>query len=733
MKSKTILSCAIILITIALVACRKNSGNDQMARILKAIHDQNNVRDNFFAPEAKVRYYDSLLLTAQNDEQTISYNYFKGYFLLQTGEVEQAIDIYQHLLSNMGPENQEAIDLVNKYLGVAYFRLGEQINCVTARTAASCIFPIEGDGIHHDHIGSKKAIEHFEAVLRNNPDDLETRWLLNIAHMTVGEYPHKVPDDLLIPGLADSTIALNPFQEISTDLGMTARSMSGGVIVDDFNLDGYPDIVTSAWGLDEPMQYWVNNGDGTFTDHAVSSRLATLTGGLNIMQTDYNNDGYPDIFVLRGGWMARYGKQPNSLLRNNGNGTFTDVTFESGLTSFLPSQTATWHDFNNDGWLDVFIGNESRLEPLPCELYLNQKNGTFRNIAPEANVNIMDYVKASTSGDYDNDGWPDLFLSTMNNRSYLLRNLGLVDGQVRFEDVTQAAGFGTDINKTFPTWFWDYDNDGWLDIFISAYEFEKSLGHYEALEKLNQPLPEVSKMKLYHNNGDGTFTNVANQVGLNRVVNAMGANFGDIDNDGFLDFYLGTGNPDTKSIIPNRLFRNQGGASFVDVTASARVGHLQKGHGIAFTDLNLDGNVDIILQVGGSFKGESFQNAVFINPGQGENKWIGIKLEGVQSNRLGIGSRIKVSFVEEGKERHVYRDVNSGGSFGSSSLMAHIGIGKADLISRIEIRWPGSSIVQEFTDVRPNQFIHIREGSDEIQSLPMNPITLGKPTSNLGH
>jgi tetratricopeptide (TPR) repeat protein len=720
-----------ILIIVGLAACGKPSGHDQMIHYLNELEKKNASRENFFCPEAKVAHYDSLILTSPKEQDIITANYYKAYFLLQAGEPEQAIEIFKNLLNRMDTTDQDALRVVNQYLGVAYLRLGEQMNCITNRTSESCIFPIQGKGIHLDNMGSKNAIAHFESVLRSSPDDLETRWLLNIAYMTLGFYPDSVPDEFLIPGLAgQESPDIKPFQEISTEIGIVERNMSGGVIVEDFNLDGFLDIVTSAWGLHEPMHFWLNNGDGSFTDFSAQSKLGEFKGGLNMMQTDYNNDGYPDIFVLRGGWMGKFGRQPNSLLRNNGDNTFTDITIESGLLSFIPSQTAAWNDFNNDGWLDVFIGNESSQHDLyPCELYMNQKNGTFKNMAYTAGVDVMDFAKAVTSGDYDNDGWPDIFISTMNRKSYLFRNLGVVDGVVKFEDVSDRAGFAKQPSKTFPTWFWDYDNDGLLDIFLCSYEFDKSLGYYEAAEKLNQPLREESKMKLYHNNGDGTFTNVADQVGLSMVANAMGSNFGDIDNDGFLDFYLGTGNPDSKSIIPNRFFKNERGTSFKDVTASARLGHLQKGHGVAFADMDYDGNEDIYLQVGGSFKGESNQNGLYMNPGQGENNWVEIKLQGVQSNRLGIGSRIKVTFRENGVERHVYRDVNSGGSFGSSPIHSHIGIGKATQVDRIEIQWSGSNAKQEFTNIAANQYIRIEEGNSEPEIISRNKLGLIKTTA----
>ena len=718
----------IILLFSGLSGCGR-TGQEEMVRVLHTLEKDYAVRDNFFCPEAKVIYYDSLILASTNDEQIFTNSYFKAYFLLQAGEPEQAIEIYENLLKRMAPDKKEAIHLVNQYLGVSYLRLGEQVNCVSNKTAESCIFPIQGTGIHKDNLGSKNAIKQFEAALRLVPDDLETRWLLNIAYMTLGHYPDSVPKYFLIPGLSEKDSSdVKPFEEISTSLGLTERNMSGGVIAEDFDLDGDIDIATSAWGLDEPMHYYTNNGDGSFTDNSIKSNLHELTGGLNMTQTDFNNDGYADIFVMRGGWMAKYGRQPNSLLQNNRDGTFTDVTFKSGMDSYFPTQAATWNDFNNDGWLDVFIGNESMnmVDLYPCELYINQKNGTFKNVAAMAGVNIINYVKAVSSGDYDNDGWTDIFISTMNRKSYLLRNQGMENGNIKFEDVSEKAGFANQISKTFPTWFWDYNNDGFLDIFLCSFEFTKSLGYYEAAERLQMPMMEESKMKLYRNNGDGTFTNVAAEAGLDRVVNAMGSNFGDINNDGFPDFYMGTGNPDTKSLIPDRLFKNENGQYFKDVTSAARVGHLQKGHGIAFADMDFDGDQDIFMEVGGSFKGESFQNSFYLNPGQGDNNWIGIKLEGVHANRLAIGSRIKLTFKENNEERSVYRDINSGGCFGSSPILAQIGVGQAKVIDRIEIRWSGSNIKQEFKNIKPNQFLRITEGNSEPEILSRPKINFTK-------
>lgn len=304
----------------------------------------------------------------------------------------------------------------------------------------------------------------------------------------------------------------------------------------------------------------------------------------------------------------------------------------------------------------------------------------------------------------------------MNKRKTLLKNTGIKNGIPQFVDATDQAGLAGINVMTFPTWFWDYDNDGWQDIFVCGYQFEGSIGGQVAMEYLNVP-NESSKMYLYHNNHDGTFSDVSKVSGLSKTVLAMGSNFGDIDNDGYLDMYLGTGNPDYKSLIPNKLFRNMGNGTFADVTVSGRVGNLQKGHGVAFNDLDNDGDSDIFIEVGGAFVGDAFNNSLYLNPGQNNNRGIKLQLEGTDSNRSAIGTKIKVSFKENGVSRSVHRIVNSGGSFGASSLRCEIGIGQATIIDQIEITWPKSNKKQVFKKVQPNQCIKIIEGETNFSKV----------------
>ena len=693
--------------------------NDKMVSILEARYKMYDVKENPFSPEPEVAYFDSIVKISDEAYFKLYNELKKGNAVLKLGKEAESVAIIESVINRkMAMDGKDSPETL-KCLAIAYMRLGERQNCVDYHNPESCIIPTEKKGIHMVQHGSQKAIEVYKKLLLLNPLDYESRWLLNIAYMTLGGYPLQVPKQWLIPNLNkdNSGYTIKPFVDVASNLGIKSRNMAGGVIVDDFNNDNYLDIMTSDWSLNSAMHYYQNDKKGGFVDRSKASEIGRFKGGLNMMQADYDNDGDTDIFVLRGGWMFKFGRQPNSLLRNNGDGTFTDVTLKSGLYSEFPTQAGSWNDYNNDGYLDLFIGNESTPDDsYPCELYLNNQDGTFTNVAQTAKCDLVDFIKGVTSSDYDNDGDIDLFLSGMNNRKTLLKNTGNKNGIPQFVDATVQAGLAGINVMTFPTWFWDYDNDGWQDIFVCGYQFQGSIAGNTALEALGIA-NESSKMYLFHNNHNGTFSDVSTAAGLNKSVFAMGSNFGDIDNDGFLDMYLGTGNPDYKSLTPNKLFRNMGNGKFADVTVSGRVGNLQKGHGVAINDLDNDGDSDIFIEVGGAYAGDSFFNSLYLNPGQNNNRWIKLQLEGTDSNRSAIGTKIKISFKENGVSRSVYRIVNSGGSFGASSFRSEIGVGQATIIDQIEITWPKTNKKQVFKNVQPNQYIKIIEGEKDFSKV----------------
>ncbi len=492
--------------------------------------------------------------------------------------------------------------------------------------------------------------------------------------------------------------------------------MASGVIVDDFENNGRLDVVTSSFDACEPMHYFHNNGNGTFTDQAARAGLAGQTAvGLNMIQTDYNNDGCMDILVLRGAWYPQNLAQRKSLLRNNCNGTFTDVTTESGLAKpATNTQAGVWADINNDGLLDLFAGNETG----PSQLFLNKGDGTFEDISHAAGIDRTIFAKGVVAADYDHDGYVDFYVTNSAGANLLFRN----NHNGTFTDIARQAGVqGT--GRSFAAWFFDYDNDGWPDLFVNTYNVstEENLKTYLGLPY------NTGTLKLYRNLGNGAFRDVTRETALDRVYMPMGANFGDIDNDGYPDIYLGTGNPSYGALVPNVLLRNKEGKSFVDVTASSGTGELHKGHGVAFADIDNDGDEDIITSIGGAVPGDSHAFRLFENPGNG-NDWISLKLVGVKANRAAIGARIKVTVKDQaGMERSIYRTVGSGGSFGASPLQQHIGLGRSAQIVSIEILWPGGMTPQMFTNVGKNQFLEIKEFAAEYTKLERRPVRLGGP------
>lgn len=703
----------ILLPVLGLTISCKESSHQQMIKILAEEGKRNYSNSNVNSPEAQLAECDSDLRTRTEQSDINFLNYVKASLLIKVGREQKATSIYQDLINRMNPAVSEQL---LPEAAIAFMRLGERDNCMLNHTASSCVFPIRKPGVHIDQTGSQNAIKLYKQILKKHPDDLESRWLLNIAFMTLGQYPKNVPANLLIPNLnVDTGYHIKPFEDLASDLKLGVNNKAGGVITDDFDNDGYMDIVTSGMGLDDAMHYFKNNADGTFSDVTSKSGLTGITGGLNIQQTDYNNDGKTDIFVLRGAWLDKgFGNQPCSLLRNNGNGTFTDVTIALGLLYFHSTQTAAWADFNNDGWLDVFIGYESKTpgDIEKCALYINDHGNGFINVAEKAHCDVVGFIKGVTSGDYNKDGKTDIFISCIDGKKFLLKNITQPGQTPDFENVTAKAGFANNNNPTFGTWFFDYNNDGWPDLVVCGYNFKSyttTLGYFAAAEALGKPVNGAGNVFLFKNNKDGTFTDITQDAGLAKVVFAMGCNFGDINNDGYPDMYFGTGNPDFRSLVPNKLFKNIDGEKFLDITGPARVGNLQKGHGVAFADFRNIGKQDIYIDMGGTYNGDSYPNSLYVNPGLDNNNWISLKLEGIEANKPAIGSHIKLTFFENGVKRSVYKDVNSGGSFGSSPLQQEIGIGKAKLIDEIEIIWAGNQKKQYFRNIVPNQFLRIIE------------------------
>ncbi len=626
------------------------------------------------------------------------------------GEMAQAIAQFEAARRIAETDQPEALNDMIQSLGVAHLHKAEMDNGLFRAPGDRCLLSVRGGTPLGKTEDFDKAVAYFTQLLGTRADDIEAKWLLNIGYMSTGGYPALVSSRYAMPpSNFVSSEDVGRFVDVAAKSGVDSFSSAGGVIVDDFDNDGQLDILTSNFDSCGQMKLFQRGPTGTFADQASHAGLSEQLGGLNLLQTDYNNDGCKDVLVLRGGWELA---QRKSLLRNNCDGTFTDVTVASGLAKPATStQTAAWTDIDNDGFVDLFVGNED----APAQLFRNRGNGTFEDIAPSAGVARTAFTKAVHAGDIDNDGYPDLYVSNLRGVNFLYRN----NHDRTFTEVAASAGvIGAD--RGFPAWFFDYDNDGWDDLFVSSYFLS-----IEENARTYMRLPFNAKtQKLYRNLGNGRFEDVTDRTGMAKVFMPMGSNFGDIDNDGFLDIYLGTGSPSYGALKPSVLLRNQGGKAFVDVTAASGTGEMHKGHGVAFADLDNDGDEEIVFKVGGATPGDAHVFRLFENPGHG-NDWLGVSLVGVKTNRAAIGARITVT-VENGEARRsIYRTVNSGGSFGASPLQQHIGLGKSARIVDVEVFWPVSKTRQHFANVGKNQVIEIRELDDRVSPLQRKPAPLG--------
>ena len=680
----------------------------------------------------RAEYFKNLLPHANTLADTIQICVLRAYELLSAGLNETAIKELEELLAKVEGEALEDSDLkynIRRLLALNYYRLAEVNNCIENPNTASCIFPIGKEGVYKITQSSRRAIQLFEEILLDRPDDYESIWMLNLAYMTLGDYPEKVPSKWRLPDTEFTKEANVPrFKDVGAEKGLNVRGLSGGAIADDFNSDGFVDIITSSWGLNDQIRYFENDGKGNFVDKTVESGLKGVTGGLHLVHADYDNNGYLDFMILRGAWFGDEGEIPNSLIRNNGDGTFTDVTISSGLLSYHPTQTAVWIDFNNDGWIDLFIGNESNIgeSNRQCELYINQGldtitgNVTFKNRIQESGLDqLRGMIKGVTSADVNNDGKYDLYVSMLDRPNVLLLNRGTnTEGGLIFEDVTAQTQTGEPINS-FPCWFWDIDNDGWEDIFVSSFSMQgkKSAAHLEGEFHFGHSIEGTPAV--YRNPADWKFERVDSLIGMVRPMFTMGSSYGDINNDGFDDAYFGTGTPSFASLLPNVLVINDKGKRFIDATTSSQLGHLQKGHGVAFADFDLDGDLDIYIVLGGAYGGDEFSNALFINELDNDYSYLSIRLEGTKSNRAAIGARVRLKYLDgNGMLHQVQKRVSAGGSFGGNCLTLHFGLADAVEIFDIKILWPNSERTLEvFTGLEMNQRIKIVEGTNKIELI----------------
>jgi len=699
------------------ISCKpKTHPNQAMVDLLKEAEKNYNCPDNVFSPDAVVIYCDSILKNSsdENEKRKALNRQAKAY--LELGEEQKAIDIYNDLLGKT-KGNLDQRQAILKDLAITYLRLGERMNCIHMRNAESCIYPISKEAVHHDKTGSEKAIEVYKMLLMDNPGDLESRWLLNIAYMTTGGYPQQVPPQYLLKVENDDSLhTIKPFVDVAANVGLNYKCQAGGNIVDDFNNDGYPDIVLSSWSLEEPMKFYGNNGNGTFTDRSDSSGLGYLTGGLNMMQTDYNNDGWDDLFVTYWG--------QNRLYRNLQGKRFEDVTAAAHLKQNRTRYNTgcAFVDIDRDGKLDLFVANYLKFDPhttprpgaspycyyrgiavncgprgLPFDrnlLYRNNGDGTFVDISEPSGIAepFGHYSLGVLTADFNSDGLPDIYVACDQTPSLLYIN----KGQNKFEEEGVLRGVAFDQNGKAMSGMGvaagDYLATGPPSIFRTNFSDE-----YETL---------------YRNRGDGNFDDVslASGLGLNTRYVGWGTGFFDFNNDGWPDLFLVNGHafPEVDNLhidihYKDRaiLYQNTGDGQFRDISGRAGSSIFEKhsSRGAAFGDIDNDGNVEIAIN------NQNEPPSLLKQTSRPADQWIILKLVGTRSNRSAIGARVELA---AGGHRQT-QEVRSGGSYLSQSdLRLHFGLGNSSVADRIEIRWPGGR-TQVVKDAAARRVLTIRE------------------------
>lgn len=624
---------------------------------------------------------------------------------MRVSTIEEAVSWLEKAISLIENQSQDkALDLKSK-LAIAHLQISEIENCRHAIHGHSCVFPFSMEAHHVKKDHTKVAQSLFKEYLKKRPQDNQIKWLLLVASMALDEKPPK-KWRLEIP---KQTKKFPQFITYAFKAGIIKRPIqSGGAIIEDFTNDGCPDIVYSSTGEDQPVRFYQGNCSGQFEDATKKWGLDQQFNVINLSTTDFNNDGKKDLYLHRGGWFTQLdGLVKNGLLKNTGE-KFVEVTKDMGLdTGWNANVSSSWLDYNNDGRLDLFVCQERRFP----ELFEN-RGSKFVEVAEKVSLTNSELCKGSAVGDVNNDGYLDIYISNYTGVGRLFLN----SAKGTFTEDKQSNIVNGSKRFSFGTFFFDYNNDGWEDLFIATLVplFEDALID---LFHINKAKRFDANLRLLENQS-GTFVDVTKKVGLNITTQTMGLNFGDLDGDGFMDIYLGTGSTPYGSLSPNRVFRNLNGKKFEEVTYAGGFGNLQKGHGISFGDLNLDGHNDVLMNLGGHVEASEFVPELLINPGS-TNNWVRIQLNGKKSNRLALGTRIRLTVTTKGKEKQIFFRVGGTGSYGQNSTVPLIGIGRADKIIEAQVSWLGSGLIQSFKDLPINRWVSIDEGDETFKELAL--------------
>jgi hypothetical protein len=538
------------------------------------------------------------------------------------------------------------------------------------------------------------------------------------------------------------------FVDVAKEAGLVSPNVWGGVnqkkyIIEakgsglaffDYDHDGWLDIYltngtrfNTDWppGKAPTSHLYKNNRDGTFTDVTDKSGLARSGWQTGVCVGDYDNDGWDDLFCCFWGH--------NILFHNNGDGTFTDVTRKAGVydEQIRWGSGCTWLDYDRDGHLDLFVCHYIKLDPektpspteppvcqwkgiptmcgprgLPGDtnlLYHNNGDGTFTDVSEKSGILKPGprYSITPVSYDFDNDGWPDIYVAVDSQPSILFHNnhdgtftdVAVIAGCAYSENGHEQSGMGVGVA--------DYDCDGWFDIFKTNFADDTC--------------------NLYHNNGDGTFNDVtfASGIGVNNQYVAWGCGFLDYDNDGWQDLLQVNGHVypeieghDTGQTFknPRLVYKNLGDGRFKDVSSQMGPGISEhfSSRGAAFGDYDNDGDIDAVILNMNDLP------SLLRNDGGNKQNWIKLKLIGTACNRTAIGARVR---VVTGKHAQMDEVASGTSVMSQNDLRLHFGLGKAQKVDLIEVKWPTTQKFERFTDVNANQILTIREGSGIVAAV----------------
>jgi len=610
------------------------------------------------------------------------------------------------------------------WLALTYMRRAEAENCLARLTGGGhdahaghdghqsyCTLPITR--FHDRREDSRQAMRLLERLLdRYGSDNKLYLWLLNFSAMTVNGFPGEVPEryrvetpfiDAFYGKAAEKARRKHAWLRMTdraSELGVENPGTGRGVAVEDFDGDGDLDLVTAAFF--GTLRLFRNEAGQRFTEATAEAGLAGVTQPLTVSAADYDNNGGVDLFVVRPFDHFR-------LLANDGKGRFTDVTAASGLLDAKPAGTvaaswfSTWGDVDNDGDLDLFLSSWAFRVPfvsglvaeprLDSKLFVNDQ-GRFRDATAEYGLAGLledrQFIGAAF-GDYDADGWTDLYIAgPIPATNALLQN---VEGRrfVKRQDLADPPEPG------FTAAFVDINQDGRLDIFQGGFNDARTAVAQSVFRKPGDPFPyRMGPSFFLLQTPDGRFEKHPELFEGGVGVSTMGTSFGDLDNDGCFEAYLGTGNPEPWFILPNFMYlgRRQGGrctGELENISMLNGFGTVQKGHGIAFFDFDGDGDQDVFSNLGGMWPADVWVSQLFVNESDVHNQWTKIRLRGRRTNSRGVGATLKITARRPDGSRIVrYRQMDNVSGFGSAPYLAHVGLMDAAAIEGVEVYWPAS-------------------------------------------